>query len=68
MHQMQTQYRTSDIPGFVKQGKSRQLVRSFKKATSVFKDWKEDDDKKIEQCLDHDFPLWKVPRFVKDAD
>lgn len=67
-HLTQTPFRTEEIPAFVKQGKSHQKVRTFKKQNSVFKDWKEDDDKRIDAAFEHDTSHWKVPRFVKDPD
>jgi len=34
----------------------------------VFKDWKDDTKEMIDECLDHDFALWKLPGFVKDVE
>ena len=42
------------------------IIRKFDRAKSVWKDWKVDDAKIIENCLKHDFTFWKIPRFVKD--
>ena len=40
----------------------------FKKELSVFKDWEISSDTNVEQCLYHDFNLWKVSNFVKDRE
>ena len=47
--------RCEKIPQFVKQNKSSIVTRIFKKNQSVFRDWREDDDKKLETCVEHDF-------------
>ena len=40
---------------FVKQNKSSIVTRIFKKNQSVFRDWREDDEKKLEIAAEHDF-------------
>lgn len=32
----------------------------------MFRDWKEDDDRIIRECFEHDFECWKLQKFVKD--
>ena len=39
---------------------------TFDKTKSVFAKWQEDTKEILIECLQHDFDLWKVPRFVKD--
>ena len=42
------------------------LEKRFKKEGSVFRDWKEDTSITLSQAMEHDFSLWKIPRFVKE--
>ena len=50
----------------MKESKIKVIERSFKKETSVFKDWKVDTPMTYLKCHDHDQKNWKIPRFVKD--
>ena len=40
----------------------------FKKNKSVFKDWKENTDKILKACAEHDFECWKIPNMPKFRD
>jgi len=40
----------------------------FKKETSVFRDWKEDTPKTLENMFLDDIRWWKVARFIKDEN
>ena len=40
----------------------------FCKERSVFRNWKEDTNTTIQECLRHDFTYWKVPKFTKDKN
>ena len=42
--------------------------RKFDKSKSVFKDWRLDNPKKIEQNFLEEIKYWKVPNFVKNED
>ena len=44
------------------------MQRVFKKETSVFKEWKEDNFQTYQQLLADDFKFWKIYRFVKDDE
>ena len=63
---MLTQYRTEDIPFHEKKRKTTVNQKFFIKKNSVFKDWKEDQQKTLEECLDHDVRHWRVGKFIKD--
>jgi len=67
-HSIITPYRTEDLPGFVKQSRSQKVERTFNKNNSVFKEWKQDTAQRLDDCLEHDVALWKVPKFVKDKE
>ena len=41
-------------------------VRNFSKATSIFKDWRDDRKPRIEKGFLEEIKHWKVPNFVKD--
>lgn len=41
-------------------------VKKFEKEISVFKDWKEDNEKIYKQCIEHDQMYWKLHKFIKD--
>jgi len=46
-------------------------VDVFKKNKSVFKDWKENTEKTLAACVEHDMKLWKIPnmpRFIKEPE
>ena len=43
-------------------------MRSFKKETSVFDKWIEDNEKIYKQCIEIDSQYWKIARFVKDEE
>ncbi|CDW89852.1 UNKNOWN [Stylonychia lemnae] len=66
LHKMIAPFREEDIPVYIKQSKMKVFSRVFKKETSVFRDWKEDNDQILARCCDHDYKYWKIPRFVKD--
>ena len=38
----------------------------FKKDASVFRDWKEDTQKSLENMFLDDIRFWKIARFIKD--
>ena len=41
-------------------------IRYFNKASSVWKDWKDDDPKLLDTCFETDHLQMKVPQFLKD--
>ena len=43
-------------------------VRHFERHNTVFKDWVEDNATIVNNCLDHDFALWKIDRLIKNDD
>ena len=43
-------------------------TRKFEKHKSVFKDFRDDTPELIEECLEHDFLLWKLEKFEKDPE
>jgi len=61
-------YRTEEIPPKVKTFVTKTFERKFSKNNSVFKDWKEDTEARLDQCAEHDFAHWKVPKFVKEPE
>jgi hypothetical protein len=51
----------------VKQGKMNSGVeKPYDRQKTVFKDWREDTEQKIEQSFNHDASYWRVPQFIKD--
>jgi hypothetical protein len=44
------------------------VERRFKKETSVFKDWKEDNNYILQRSAELDKKEWKAPRFIKDFE
>ena len=42
--------------------------RKFDKNKSVFKDWRLDVPRRIEEGFMNEIKYWKVPNFVKDAE
>lgn len=58
--------REDEIPLFEKDNKSKVQQRVFKKDTSVFRDWKEDTTKSLENMFLDDIRFWKIGRFIKD--
>ena len=67
MHKLIAPSREEDIPICVKSSKFKVNKREFKKDTSVFKDWKEDNYASLVKAGECDQKYWKVPRFVKDS-
>lgn len=58
--------REDEIHLFEKDNKSKVQQRVFKKDTSVFRDWKEDTTKTLENMFLDDIRFWKIGRFIKD--
>lgn len=58
-------YRSEDIPVHVKTYGTLSTEIVFKKNKSVFKDWKDNTDKILGACLDHDTANWKIPKMPK---
>ena len=58
--------REDEIPLFEKANKSKVQQRVFKKDASVFRDWKEDTSKTLENMFLDDTRFWKIARFIKD--
>lgn len=58
--------REDEIPLFEKANKSKVQQRVFKKDASVFRDWKEDTTKTLENMFLDDIRFWKISRFIKD--
>ena len=50
-----TKFRTEEITPYVKPKKHKYNIRRFKKETSVFAKWKEDDDFILKEAAAHDF-------------
>jgi hypothetical protein len=42
--------------------KKHDSERQFDLKTSVFRDWRYDDDQSIKKCIDHDTLYWKVDK------
>lgn len=61
-------FRTEDIIPFKKEAKKKEVVRQFKKETSVFSKWIPDNKVLLEKCFEQDTKLWKMHRFVKDEE
>ena len=60
------QFRNEEIPFFKKTFYKRIVVRTFRKETSVFAQWKFDKPETVKAVLEHDFYYWKCNRFIKD--
>jgi hypothetical protein len=67
-HRIIVRQREEDIPLFTKKLRIKSTQRKFNKNSSAFKDWQEDTNEILAQVIDHDSKLWKVERFVKDAN
>ena len=59
--------RQEKVPGFAKIMKLHSGKQIFKKHQSVFREWKPDTSDTVDKCLNHDFDVWKVMKFVKDS-
>ena len=55
VHYSLTKFRTEEITPYVKPKKHKYNIRRFKKETSVFAKWKEDDDFILKEAAAHDF-------------
>lgn len=60
--------RQEEIPLFSKSLKLSNKQDLFQKPISVFRDWIEDTDDIVKNCLSHDTRNWKVKRFVDKED
>ena len=60
--------RDEDIPGFVREMRTKVIVRMFEKSKSVFKDWNEDTDQTALSCIEHDLEHWNANKFIKDEE
>ena len=67
LHRCLVPAREEEIPLLYKPYIARSCERVFKKETSVFKDWKEDEPKMLERAFNRDVECWKVERFIKDG-
>ena len=62
-------FRQEDVPPKDSRNSKRRTVKVFHKPNTVFRSWKEDDEKTRDQCLlDHDFNYWKLIGMVKDNE
>ena len=62
-------YREEDVPPYTGSTFKSQVVRVFKKETSVFRNWRQDNEQTAEKCLDeHDFLFWKLEKFIRDSE
>ena len=68
IHKEIVECRDEAILPFFKSMKNVVKERGFDHAGSVFRDWKPDNQAMIDKCLEHDFKVWKVHKFVKDPD
>lgn len=68
VHKEIVECRDEPVPPFCKAMKNTVKERAFDHANSVFRDWKPDNQAVYDKCLDHDFKVWKVHKFVKDPD
>lgn len=68
LHRCIIQAREETIPPFVKEGKSHIAQRTFKKETSVFKDWRDDREHTFDTCFKYDVAHWKVHRLIKNVE
>ena len=66
IHSYISSYRTEEIKTFTKVPKIKSKIRTFRKETSVFAPWRQDDKYIINDCISHDIKFWKVPRFIKN--
>ena len=58
-------FRSEEIPVNIKTYGSVTTEHVFKKNNSVFRDWKENTDKILNACAEHDFTYWKIPKMPK---
>lgn len=68
VHKCIVESRQEDIALWSKPLRGGEKTREFRHATSVFGSWKPDNKATLAKCLEHDFALWKLPRFCKDPD
>ena len=66
VHSCITKFRNDEITPYRKAFKHHIVERRFRRDTSVFARWKEDEDATVKACLEHDLRYWKVPRFIRD--
>ncbi len=52
----------------MKMSKTKTVERRFKKDTSVFRDWKEDNNYVLTKSAELDKKEWKAPRFIRDVE
>jgi hypothetical protein len=48
--------------------KKEGVVRQFDKNESIFKDWRECNQKSLLKGFEYELKYWRVPKFVKDTD
>lgn len=64
-----TAFRDEDIPINVKTYGSKRIVYVFQKNNSVFRDWREDNQERLDEAVEHDLTYWKARKFIKkDVD
>ena len=67
MHNALADFRSEDPPVLLKDLKQKVSERKpFRKETSVFEPWKEDDDLLMEMAANHDFGNSKITKMIKD--
>lgn len=52
----------------IKETQNNNFERKFDRKNSVFKDWKGDNIKKLQEGFLYEVKFWKVPKFVKDEE
>jgi hypothetical protein len=66
VHSAIVDFRKEEIPAFKKSFGVRHVVRIFRKDSSVFATWKQDDPFIIGRALEHDVRYWKLGKVVRD--
>lgn len=60
--------RVDPIPPFAKKIRTVVKKRIFKRDTSIFKDWRSDNDMLYEDIATHDFEYWKVAKVCTNEE
>ena len=68
IHSCVVKFRVEDLKPIQKQLKSHTVERVFKKETSVFNKWVQDDIGILAKSAELDMKEWKVHRFVKKEE
>lgn len=68
VHRCLAKCRVEEVPQYSSTNKLTFVERQFKKETSVFAPWVEDNPKLLEKCCDMDFKYWRIPNMVKNDE